>query len=96
MEELLWITGALIVGGVIVWLVMWLREKRVAVKWWEWTIGGLGLLAIVLGIQHYVGSVAEGYSTPGLIGLAIFAIPGLVMILIINQLVIRRHTANKN
>ncbi len=96
MEELLWFIGTLIIGGAIVWLVLWLRKRRIAVRWWEWLIGAVGLLAIVLAIQHLQGSMAEGYPQAGWMGALAMAIPGLVMLLLVNQLVMRRYRGSKS
>ena len=90
---MLWFVFALALGAVLTGLVIWLRHKGISVKWHEWLIGMVGLLLLLAAGQHYFASLAEGYSTAGLLGGLSFAIPALILMAVTWQLIIRRQRA---
>jgi len=55
--SIMWFIIALVIGAGL--LVLWLRSRKIVVKWYEWLIGALGLLLLLFMIQNIVGSIAE-------------------------------------
>jgi hypothetical protein len=89
------LTVALLVfTGILLVLAWWFSRTGVSVKWYEWLIGALGLYSVIFGIWHYFGSLGEGYSSAGLMGLLIFGGIGLVLLAIASQFVWRRQQAS--
>lgn len=90
---MLWFVFALALGAVLTGLVLWLRNKGISVKWYEWLIGTIGLLLLLAAGQHYFASLAERYSTAGVMGGLAFAIPALILLAVTWQLIVRRQRA---
>ena len=84
--------GALISGG-IVWLVMWLRKNDIAVKWYEWLIGAVGLLFLAFTAQNVWAALAEMENQAVWFYMLIIGLPGLILLLLSIQLVRRRQSA---
>lgn len=84
--------GAIIAGG-IVWLVMWLRKNDIAVSWYEWLIGAIGLVLLAFSAQNFWAALAEFETQAPWFYLLIFGLPGLLFLLLSIQLVRRRQTA---
>lgn len=75
----------LVVGAALLGLVLWLKHKGIAVRWYEWLLAALGFVILVWTIHDFFGSMAEyneaaariflwmlGTPTAILIGLAVF------------------------
>ena len=90
---MLWFILGLFVAVGLTVLVMWLRNRGIAVTWYQWLIGAVGLLLVIGAIQHYLGTLSEGYTTPGLMGVLVFGLPGLILLAVAWQLTIRRQRA---
>ena len=88
--ELFYVLASLSAAVVIVLTVRGLRSRDISLAWYEWILGGVGLLMLVLGAQHFVGSSFEGYPFAGMMGLLIFGATSLI-ILAITWLLVRRH-----
>ncbi len=87
----MWFLAALIVGGGVVALVFWLRSRGVAISWYEWLIGIVGVLLLLFAIQNYFGFIAEMEpKAPGLI-LLVMGLPSLVLLAIAGMLIWRRQ-----
>ncbi|MDV2988976.1 MAG: dehalogenase [Dehalogenimonas sp.] len=91
-----WIIFAFIFGAALVWFIVWLRNKQLSLKWYEWLVGGLGILLLIGSVQHYLGSLREDYATPGAIGALIFGLPALILLALAWQLVVRRTKTQPN
>ena len=90
----LWFFVALALGIGLTLLVMWIRNNKVAVRWYDYLMGIIGLLLMLLAIQHLAGSlVIEKYVTAGWMGALIFGVPAIILMLIPYFLVIRRPKA---
>lgn len=83
----------LLVGAAILALVFWLRSRNIHVKWYEWLIGAVGFLLLIIAVQHYVGSMAEYVSQSAWMGLLAFGIPALILFAVAGQLIARRQRA---
>lgn len=89
----MWLIIGLIVGVGVFMLLLRLRNRSIVVSWYEWLIGAVGLLLIVGAIQHYMGSLVEGFPEPGLMGALAFGLPGLILLAVTWQLIARRQRA---
>jgi len=86
---------ALILGGLIGALVLWLRAKNIKVAWYEWLIGAVGLVLILFGVQNYFGSQHEIDATAAApLYLLVAGLPGLILMVLSWQLVARRQRAS--
>lgn len=81
---------ALLLGVGLTALVLWIRSRGIAVRWYEWLIGAVGLLLVIAAVQHYFGSLAERYDTAGMLGLLVFGVPALIL-LVAAWMLIARH-----
>lgn len=88
-----WIIATFLLGAAVVGLVLWLRNKGIAMKWFDWLIGALGAVLLLAAAQHLFGSLREDYSQSGLLGLAVFGLPGLILLALVWQLIARRQRA---
>ena len=82
----------LLTGGSIVALAIWLNDRNIKVKWYEWLIGALGLVLLLFGAQNFFGSNAELQELAGRLYALVFGLPGLIFLAIPIRLVIRRHS----
>ena len=48
-----------VLGIALLALVLWLRSKKIAVRWYEWLLGALGALFLFWAVHDYFASVAE-------------------------------------
>ena len=55
----MWLIIGLILGAGLLALVLLLRTRKIAVKWYEWLIGAIGLILLLFTIQNFTGSLAE-------------------------------------
>ena len=90
---MLWFIIGMIVTVGLTLLVLWLRNRGIALTWYQWLIGAIGLLLVIGAIQHYGGSLSEGMTLSARIGVLIFGIPGLILIAVAWALVARRQSA---
>jgi hypothetical protein len=82
----------LVLGGALMALVYWLRDKNVTVRWYEWLLGFVAVLAGAMAVQHYTASSANE-STSALLGGLLFGGLALVLALIVYLLIWRRQRA---
>ena len=85
---------ALVLGGLIGALVLWLRAKNIKVAWYAWLIGAVGLLLLLFGVQNFSGSQHEiDAQTAAGLYLLVAGLPGLILMVVAWQLVARKHRA---
>jgi len=64
------------------------------VRWYDYLIGVVGLLLLLLAIQHLAGSIViEKYTTAGWLGALMFGVPAIILLLIPYFLATRRSRA---
>jgi len=86
-----WFFVALALGVGLTLLVMWIRNNKIVVRWYDYLMGIAGLLLLLLAIQHLAGSlVIEKYTTAGWLGALIFGLPAIILMLVPYFLVTRR------
>ncbi|AHB14173.1 hypothetical protein [Dehalococcoides mccartyi] len=83
------VIGALIAVGLYA-LTGWLRSHNIKVNWYEWLIGIIGVVLLLVAVQHYFGASVELFSFAAWMGLAIIGVPALILLVIAWQLVARR------
>ena len=89
------ILGGLLVGG-LVWLVLWIRSANIAVKWYEWLIGAIGLLIGMIAIENFFSAFVEFESGAAWKYILVFGLPALILLAVAIQLVFRRHQASSS
>ena len=83
----------LIVGAGAGVLAMWLVQKNLGIKWYEWLMGGLTVILLILAVQHYIGSLNEYEPTAGWMGALMYGGVAIILGAVAFQLVWRRHRA---
>ena len=86
-----WLIAGLIVGGGFVALFWWLRSKDISVKWYEWLLGALGLILILLTIQNIFAAIAENEAQASLWYFLLLGLPGLILVAVAAQLANMRY-----
>jgi uncharacterized membrane protein len=89
----MWFAIAFVLGAGLVALILWLRSNSVAVKWYEWVIGIVGILLLIFTIQNFSGSFAEFNTTAAWLFLPITGLPALILLAVAWQLIARRQRA---
>lgn len=87
----MWLIAGLIVGTGVLALVVWLRNNNIALKWYEWVIGVIGLLLLLFTVQNYFASVFEGEPVAANWFLLVTGLPSLVLVAIAAALIWRRQ-----
>ena len=86
----MWFIIALVVGGLVGGLILWLRSRNASLTWYEWVIGIAGLLLLLFCVQNFFASQTEGESQAASMFLLITGLPGLILLVITWQLAARR------
>ena len=89
------LTGGLFVGG-LVWLVLWIRSANIAVKWYEWLIGAIGLLIGIVAVENFFAAFVEFENQAAWLYILVFGLPALILLAVSVQLVFRRHRAGSS
>ena len=76
----MWFVAALILGGLVGALALWMRSKDMKMAWYTWLIGIVGLFLLLFTIQNYVGSVTEFENSAATMFLLVMGIPSIVLI----------------
>ena len=76
----MWFIIALILGGLVGALALWMRSKDMKMAWYTWLIGIVGLFLLLFTIQNYVGSVNEFESSAASMFLLVLGIPAVILL----------------
>jgi uncharacterized membrane protein len=87
----LWLAIGLVMGAGLLWLKLWLRQRRVPVLWYDWLAGGLGLVLLLFAIQNFSTSLAEYEIVAAWNLMLIFGMMALVLVSLASFLVWRRY-----
>ena len=90
----MWFVVALVVGGFLVALVLWLRSRNMNLTWYEWLVGALGLILFLFAIQNLFGSLAEEETTAAYMYLLLTGLPGVILMALTWLLAARRQRAS--
>ena len=74
-------------------LVLWLRQRNIMVTWYEWLIGIVGLVLLLIAVQHVFGALAEFFPYAAWMGLLVLGLPALILLAIFFALVVRKQRA---
>jgi len=80
----------LLAGAAIAFVANRLVQKGVFTKWYEWVLGGLGVLALFATGQHYFSSLRENEPQSAWMGALIFGIIALILLGVAWQLSVRK------
>lgn len=87
----MWFIIGLILGAVLLALVLLLRTRKIAVKWYEWLIGALGLILLLFTIQNFSGSLVEHEEFAAWTFLWLSGVPSIILICVSIFLPWRRY-----
>lgn len=90
-----WFIFGLLLGAAILAFVLWVRSRKIKVTWYEWLMGSLALLLILLIIQNLFGSYAEFEPTAAWMGVLFMGIPAVILAVLAVRLPWQRHTRTK-
>lgn len=85
----------LILGVAILAFVLWVRSRKIKVTWYEWLMGSLALLLILLILQNFFASYAEFEPTAAWMGVLFMGIPALILAVLAVRLPWQRHGRGK-
>jgi len=85
------IIGLILSVGLLV-LILFLRTRKITVKWYEWLIGAVGLLLLLFTIQNFSGSLAEHEEFAAWTFLWLSGVPSIILICISILLPWRRYS----
>jgi hypothetical protein len=78
----MWLFLGFIASAVYLAVILWLRSKNTFLKWYEWTLGIIGLLLLAFALQNYFASVKELEPIAPGIFMLVFGIPAGCFVLI--------------
>jgi bacteriorhodopsin len=87
----MWFIFGLVLGVGVVCMAMWLRDQRIMVRWYEYFIGGLGLVLLIWTMHDFFASLAEHNEIAALTFLWLLGVPGLILLVVSFLLPWRRH-----
>jgi uncharacterized membrane protein YeaQ/YmgE (transglycosylase-associated protein family) len=85
----MWLIIGLLLGALLIWLIGFLKDKGITMKWYEWVIGLIGVALLLFTIQNYVGSLAELEPTAANMFLLVTGLPAVILLVVTWQLVVR-------
>ena len=89
-----WTVFTVILVAALALFAAYVFNKKIAVKWWEWVLLGLGVLLFVFGLQNLFGGLAEGEAKAAWLLFATFGIVGLILI-VVPIILIQKHKASE-
>ena len=87
----MWFLIGLVIGAGLLALVPWLRSRSIAVKWYEWLIGVIGLGLLLFTIHDFFASFAEHEEFAAWTFLWVFGVPAIILLAVALLLLWRRH-----
>lgn len=83
----------LFLGVAIGLAAMWAVHKDISVKWYEWILGAVTIVLLIITVQHYFGSLNEFEPKAAWMGALILGLLAIVFGAVTFQLVWRRNRA---
>ncbi|APV45309.1 reductive dehalogenase membrane anchor [Dehalogenimonas formicexedens] len=90
-----WYLGILGLGIVLTSIIYWVRTNKIAVQWYVWVLSAIGLLSTLFALQNIVGTYEEHYPKAAAMSALLFGVPGLILLGIATQLMVRSRTHEK-
>ncbi|MDW7673329.1 MAG: dehalogenase [Bacillota bacterium] len=78
-----WIFSGIVIGAVITYLVIKVKEGKLTVKWYQWVLGILGTSMLLFTIQNYFALINEYHNRAASYTWSVFGLPALVMFALI-------------
>ena len=82
--------GAAISAGIF-GISSWLHKRNIMATWYELLIGIVGLVLLLLAVQHFFGAMTELFPFAAWMGLLIIGLPAVILLTVAWQLVARRQ-----
>ena len=79
---MLWTLFTIILVAALVLLVVYVFNKQITVKWWEWVLFAIGIILLVFALQNFFGALAEGESKPAMMFAWTLGIPALIFLIV--------------
>ena len=89
----MWLVIGLVLGVAVLALVLWIRNNKVAIRWYEWLIAVIGLGLLLFSIPNFTSSFAEREPAAAWMFLLVLILPAVLLMAIAFQLVWRRSRA---
>lgn len=89
----MWLVIGLVLGAAILALVLWIRNNKVAVRWYEWLIAVIGLGLLLFSIPNFTSSFAEREPTAAWMFLLVLILPAVILMAIAFRLIWHRSRA---
>jgi uncharacterized membrane protein YdcZ (DUF606 family) len=76
---MLWLIVGIVVGAGVLWAIRYSRRPDVDVPWYQWVLGVLAALFVLMAIEVFSGSLVESEARAAWLGLLAFAVPGVIL-----------------
>jgi hypothetical protein len=78
----MWIVIGLLAAAALGFTGLRLNRLKTPLRWWEWTLGGLGISLGLFALQNYYASVVEFEPNAPARFLLVFGLPSLALFLL--------------
>lgn len=89
----MWLIIGLVVGGGLLGLEFWTRNRGMVVTWYDRLIGAIGVLLLLLTLQFFFSFQAEQEPAAANVSLLMLGLPALVLLAVAASLIWRRRAA---
>jgi multisubunit Na+/H+ antiporter MnhB subunit len=83
----MWLTAGLVVGIAAISLYIWLKNRNIETKWYDWLVIALGIALLLFTLQNFIGAIQEYESTAAWWFLVATGIPALILFLVAFRLI---------
>jgi hypothetical protein len=92
----MWFFAGMLLAVDLILMVLWLRNHKIAVSWYEWLLAALGFALLLIALPNYfAASVGYEPTAPGMF-LLVFGLPGILLFAIAAVLVSWRQVRKSN
>ena len=92
----MWLLIGFALAIIIFILILFVRQRNILVRWYEWFIGMLGIGILLFTIQNVKGALDANWINPAWTFLWVFGIPSLLLLVIAISLPWLRYRRVKN
>jgi hypothetical protein len=89
----MWFITGIVLGALLLGLFVYLKSKNIMLNWYEWLIGIVGLVLLILTAQNFFGLFAEFEPAAAWKFLLVIGLPALILLAVAWQLAARRNKA---
>lgn len=87
----MWLAIGIVIGIALLAVLLWMRNRNISLKWYEWLIMVIGLLLLAFTIQNFIGSFIEDEQVAAWYFLVVTGVPGIILIALAWGLHVRRQ-----